>query len=336
MSRISTEVIDNLGALESLEPQWWDLWRSCPSALPFQTPAWLIPWWRHFAPGSLFVLAVRDSGSLVGLAPGYIEDGPLGRRILPLGISLSDHLDVLVDPDCAEPAMAGLISAALSRSAEWDVWELEELPPGAAALHLPVPRGCKDQVVVQTACPMLVFQDQEHRGPPLLPKTKRRHLNLARNRAARRGAVSIARAEAGSVLQALEHLFRLHRKRWESRGGAGVLAPEPVQAFQGDAVPRLQEAGLLRLYLLTIADQVVAAHYEMRHGSRVYVYLTGFDPDYEHESPSVILLAHAIEEAAAEGCREIDFLRGREAYKYEWGAVDRWNMKRSIRCISHG
>ena len=336
MSRISAEVIEDFDALESLEPEWWDLWRRCPGALPFQAPAWLIPWWRHFSPGSLFVLAVRESGNLVGLAPGYIEDGALGRRILPLGISLSDHLDILVDPVCADPAMAGLVSAALSRSADWDSWELEELPPGAAALRLPVPEGCIDQVVAQTACPMLVLLDDEERRPLPLPKTKRRHLNLARNRAARRGAVGIKRAEPGSVIEALEHLFRLHRKRWETRGGVGVLAPEPVQAFQREAVPKLQEAGLLRLYLLRIADEVVAAHYELLHGSRVYVYLTGFDPDYEYESPSAILLAHAIEQAASEGCCEVDFLRGQEPYKYEWGAVDRWNMKRSIRRAGHG
>jgi CelD/BcsL family acetyltransferase involved in cellulose biosynthesis len=336
MNRISAEIIDDFGALESLEPEWWDLWRRCPGALPFQAPAWLMPWWRHFAPGSLFVLAARNSGRLVGLAPAYIEDGALGRRILPLGISLSDHLDILVDPDCAEPAMASLVSAALSRSGDWDIWELENLLPDAVALRLRLPHGCVDQVVAQTACPVLALSRGQDGAPPPLPRAKRRHLNLACNRAARRGAVVIERAGATSVIPALEHLFRLHGKRWESRGGAGVLAPEPVQAFQRDAVPRLQASGLLRVYLLRIADQVVAAHYELVHGRRVYVYLTGLDPDYEYESPSTILMAHAIEQAIGDGFSEIDFLRGQEPYKYEWGAVDRWNVKRSIRRADHG
>ena len=50
----------------------------------------------------------------------------------------------------------------------------------------------------------------------------------------------------------------------------------------------------------------------------------------------MILTAHAIEQAIAEGCREIDFLRGQEPYKYGWGAVDRWNVKRSMRRSSNG
>jgi CelD/BcsL family acetyltransferase involved in cellulose biosynthesis len=45
----------------------------------------------------------------------------------------------------------------------------------------------------------------------------------------------------------------------------------------------------------------------------------------------MILIGHAIEEAAREGARDFDFLRGQEAYKYEWGAQDRWNCRRSIR-----
>ena len=30
-----------------------ELWRRAPAATPFQSPAWLIPWWRHFGSGEL-------------------------------------------------------------------------------------------------------------------------------------------------------------------------------------------------------------------------------------------------------------------------------------------
>ena len=36
----------------------------------------------------------------------------------------------------------------------------------------------------------------------------------------------------------------------------------------------------------------------------------------------MILLAKFIERTIREGCRRFDLLRGDEAYKYEWGAVD--------------
>jgi CelD/BcsL family acetyltransferase involved in cellulose biosynthesis len=330
MSTAEFEIITVDDRLAQIEPQWWDLWRSVPDALPFLSPAWLIPWWRHFAPGALFTLAALEGDRLVGLAPGYIEDGPLGRRILPLGISLSDHLDVLIDPDCPEEALAALSAAAESRSGDWDLWELEELLPGAAALRLPLPAGCADQLQDQSACPLLHVSHNASE-PFRFPLKKRRNIQLARNRCERRGPLRISRAEGPEASDALEHLLRLHQARWHLRGEPGVMGSGAVQAFQREAVPRLQDAGLLRLYTLSIGDTVAAVYYALVSGSRAYAYLTGFDPDYDKESPGVLLMAHVIEEAVAAGCREIDFLRGQEPYKYGWGAVDRWNVKRSIR-----
>src|SRR5918997_6592847 len=125
-----TDCLNDAGAFASLEPEWWDLWRRAPSATPFQSPAWLIPWWRHFHPGELRTVAARRDGRLVGLAPFYLEDGPYGRRLLPVGISLSDYHDVLLDPACAHEAGAALVGAMTEES--WDAWEWEDLPPGAA------------------------------------------------------------------------------------------------------------------------------------------------------------------------------------------------------------
>src|SRR3954466_11916365 len=108
MTRLPTETIDDMEALAALSPEWWDLWRRV-GATPFQSPAWLVPWWRHFHPGTLFCVTVRDEGRLVGVAPCYVEDGAWGRRILPLGISLSDYLDVLLDPRSEREAGAALV-----------------------------------------------------------------------------------------------------------------------------------------------------------------------------------------------------------------------------------
>lgn len=329
MSGLTTEIVRDAEALAALAPAWWDLWRRAQGATPFQSPAWLIPWWQRFAPGELFTLAVRRDGRLVGLAPFYIEDSMYGRRILPVGISLSDYLDVLLDPDEAG-ADDALAEAALRAGVSWDAWCLEELRPEAAALGLPIPPGCAEEIVDQNACPVLPLGSGRSLTD-ILPKTKRRKLNLARNRAARRGHVTVEQADATTVGPALDHLFRLHAARWKSRGEVGVLADDPVQDFQREAAPALQAAGLLRLYVLRISGVVAAVYYGLAHNGEAYAYLTGFDPVFEFESPGTIILAHAIEQALAEGARTFHFLRGQEPYKYEWGAVVRWNRRREVR-----
>jgi CelD/BcsL family acetyltransferase involved in cellulose biosynthesis len=323
------EEIRSEAGLVRLAPEWEELWRRCPGATPFQSPAWLVPWWRHFHPGELFTVAVRRGRRLVGLAPFYLEDGALGRRLLPVGISLSDYHDVLLDPEVAEAAGAALVAHVAGLDG-WDSWELEELAPGAAALALPVPRGCEETGAGQSACPVLILPDGLRAASDILSPQKRRKLAMARNRAERRGGVALEEAGPEDARDALELLFRLHKARWSERGEAGLIN-QRVEHFQREALPGLARAGLVRLYTLRIGGEPAASYYGFLHRDRAYGYLTGFDPAFSFESPSVTLLAHVIERAAAEGAREMHFLRGREPYKYEWGAIDRWNRRRSFR-----
>lgn len=326
------EAVADLDALEAVAPEWWDLWRRAPAASPFGSPGWLIPWWRHFHPGDLWTIAVRIEGVLVGLAPLYLEDGPLGRRVLPVGISLSDYGDVLLDPAYAEVAGAALVAELERRSARWDGFDLEELAPDAVALALPVPVGCVERLEHQSACPVLDLGA----GLAAIPKGKLRKRRMAGHRLARREHAAVIRVGPNRTCDFLRELSRLHGSRWRSRGEAGVLADDTVQRFHADALAALGRAGLTRLFLLEIDGVAAGAYYGLHHGKRTYAYVGGFDPAFAYESPGTILMGHAIEEALREGAREFDFLRGQEAYKYEWGAVDRWNRRRSFRRTARG
>ena len=328
---LSAVSIESTAEFDALAPEWQALWARCPEATPFQHPAWLLSWWRHFSPGDLFSVTVRHAGRLVGLAPLYIETGPYGRRILPVGISLSDYLDVLLDPDFSQAAGRAIVEHLQREAARWDGWDLEDLAPGAAALGLPCPAGCAEATGEQHACPVLQLPATLDAFSASLSDRKLRSLRLARNRAARRGTVALTREDGSTAGDFLETLFRLHQAWWESRGEPGLLVDGRVPRFHREVVPKLLDTGMLRFYMLRIADHAAGAYYGFRHGGRAYAYFTGFNPDFVFEGPGTILLAHAIEEAIREGAREFHFLRGREAYKYTWGPVDRWNRRRSFR-----
>ena len=91
------------------------------------------------------------------------------------------------------------------------------------------------------------------------------------------------------------------------------------------------DAGMLRLYLLRIGGSTAAAYYGFTVNRSAYAYLSGFHPKFAALSPGTQIVAHAIEEAVREGAREFHFLRGGEAYKYAWGAIDRPNTVLSWR-----
>ncbi len=319
-------IIEDEGALAALEAEWWELWRRCPSATPFGSPAWAIPWWQAFRPGTLAVATVRRDGRLVAMAPMYREDGQHGCRLLPIGIGISDHLDVLLEPEAGASAAASLV-AAVATIPGWQRWELEELPPDASALSLPGHPGWLEESGDQSACPVLAL---DARDPfAAVPARQRRKARMAQHRAARRGATVVV-AEPDEMPAFMSDLDRLHAARWETRGEGGVLADERVQHFHALALPRLAAAGLVRAATLRIENRVAGAFYGFRHTGRAYAYVGGFDPDFAFESPGTILLADAIESGAREGASEFHFLRGRESYKYAWGAVDRLNRRRSF------
>ena len=329
-AELTADIIRDAEELSALEPEWWALWRVCPSATPFQSPAWLLPWWQSFAPGALHAVAVRRAGRLVGLAPLYLEAGPYGRRLLPIGISLSDYHDVLLAPEEGEAAGAALIRA-LERAPEWESWELPELSERAQATGLPCPAGWEKETAACETCPFLALPDDPAELRNAFPARKRRSLSMNRNRAERRGALAFLSVEDAAPAVFLDELIRLHGLRWQSRGEPGVLDKTEAQHFQRLAVPRLAAAGLVRFHALRIGEAIAAVYYGLLHDGHAYGYLTGLDPAFAHESPGTLVIAHAMEQAIREGAREFHFLRGGEAYKYGWGAVDRWNRRRVFR-----
>ncbi|MBX6427151.1 MAG: GNAT family N-acetyltransferase [Variibacter sp.] len=323
--------IEDACSLEALAPDWWTLWRRIPTATPFQSPAWLIPWWRAFGPGRLRTVAVRARGRLVGLAPFYVEEGERTRRLLPLGIPVSDYLDVLVDPE-HEGSVGPALLARLLGGDPPSVVCCEELPPDAAALRLWGAGRPNAEPSAQSACPVLDLARAEDGLTSIVPAGRLRILRRARYRTHRRHG-RVETATRATTLPFLRELFRLHGTRWTRRGEDGLFADHRVRRFHEEAAPALMDAGLLCLYGLSVDGRQVGAYYGFSRGRRAYAYCGGFDPAFASLSPGMVLIGHAIEEAVRRGATEFHFLRGRETYKYEWGAKDRWNSRLELRNI---
>ena len=313
---IAAAVVSDIGGLEALGTAWWTLFDACPEATPFQSPAWLIAWWRAFHPGDLRTVAIRDGERLVGLAPFYVERAIAGDRLLAVGIGISDYLDVLVAPDCRGAVLSAL-AAAIEGLPGWQEWELTDMAPFAAGRGLPVRSGCASEEVPAAARYGLRLENEPAR---LMPGQKARKLRQAEHRARRDGGYTILEADAASLERLLNRLIDLHRERWTARGETGVFADPRVERCHREALPQLLERGMLRLYGLERRGRITAVQLAFAHRRRAYAYLGGFDPADALVSPGTLLTAHAIRQARREGCRWFDFLKGDEAHKLSWGA----------------
>jgi CelD/BcsL family acetyltransferase involved in cellulose biosynthesis/glycosyltransferase involved in cell wall biosynthesis len=315
-SLIVEEIVED-AALEALAPAWGELADASPRSTPFQRPEWLLAARRHL-PGdaTAHALAVRRGADLVALLP--LER--TGDGLTWIGAGVSDYLDLICAPGDERAATTALTAHLEDSRQRWGRLDLGALRPDSPLLDCPLPAGWRALPGETTPSPVMALPGAA------LPE----RLAYDRRRLGRAGEVRWRKATAESARELIDALLELHAARWGARGEPGVLAHPAVQAFHREAAPALARRGLLRMHGLELGGRLVGVLYGLAEHGRTLFYLSGFDPALSHLSPGVLLVAQAIEAATAEGCFEFDFLRGREPYKYAWGAVDRSVFRRQV------
>ena len=135
---------DSLTQLEALRPAWEELMSNYLPATTFSTWEWLSSWWSCFGRNRrLLVLALFDSGRIVGLAPLSISAERLGwfwfrvLRLMGDGSNDSDNLDVPVLPGYESAFAESVLTYLRQHKREWDICQLNTLPlasPGVSCL----------------------------------------------------------------------------------------------------------------------------------------------------------------------------------------------------------
>lgn len=307
---MQAEVINDIANLEALAPQWLELWRRSPNATPFQSPMWLLPWWRHFGSHELHAVAFRDAGKLAALAPLYIIREDSESLGIFLGTGISDYLDTIGDA----PFLDHMARA------DCQIWDLQQLREASPLLHAPLPDGWSENVEDQDPCLVL----------PLAGMSLSTHAQKKIRYYTRKLEPVFEAATTENLDAMMQSLFDLHAARWQKRGMPGMLADDVIQQFHRQVAKAMLAAGALRMYSLRSDDRVVAVFYGFADASTVYYYLSGYDPEMEKLSPGMLLVAHAVESAVRDGATAFDFLRGAEEYKSSWGAKPRMNRKRQL------
>jgi CelD/BcsL family acetyltransferase involved in cellulose biosynthesis len=327
MTTLTVELIGSDTGLHALASEWEALHRSVPDATPFQSPRWLLPWWHAFGTDCPCIAMLRHEDRLAGLLPLYILDEPPERKMLPIGIGITDYLDPLLEPGLPANAVGALLQTALDAGRQKGITacDLTDVPHGSVLRAVQAPPGWSASWRAGEPCPVLPVPDAATGLNDVLSTRMRRKLRMSRNRAARRGGWRVEAATATTLDQFVDALITLHGARWAEDGEIRGLADPAVRGFHHEAAPLLLQAGMLRLCSLWIENRIAACCHALTLNGRLFFYLSGFDASFAHESPGSILVGEMIAEAIAEGCREVHFLRGGEAYKYAWGGIDRPN-----------
>ena len=238
-----------------------------------------------------------------------------------LGAGMSDQLDVLLEPSIAPAAARLILEYSSSEERAYPACDLIDLSADSYLLRQPSSKQVER--TISEVCPMLTLPDSPEAWKGTLSSQLRKNMRRDRAKLAQSGTVAFETADSTNLHEYLDALFRLHHARWSARNSSGALATEELKHFHREVSHALLRLGRLRFHGLRFNGDLVAVLYCFHVHGRTSYYLGGFDPAFAGFGPGTLLVAHAIEEAIREGAREFDFLRGSEAYKYKWGAVDR-------------
>jgi CelD/BcsL family acetyltransferase involved in cellulose biosynthesis len=245
----------------------------------------------------------------------------------------ADYATILAAPSDL-PAVAGALADHLSDALgrhRWDVVDLRRLRCGdpasdalaAAFGACEIAEGWTLNVEREDVCPVVTLPEgldlEGYLGT--LGKKERHEIRRKVRRAEAVGEVRLD--DSTDPLADLDAFIELHQMRW---GDLGLFPDTPGGAQSRVFARRLFELhgadGPPRLTFLTVGGRRIGAGIHFDTDDGYLYYNAGLDPDARDLSPGVLMVYAYVRRAMAAGKRRIDFLRGNEPYKYEWGAVD--------------
>jgi CelD/BcsL family acetyltransferase involved in cellulose biosynthesis len=276
-----------------------------------------------------------DAGHTRMRASAEVEMTPVPASATAIFFGASYHADyatvltALADLEAVAEAVAAHLAGPDGPA--WDVIDLRRLrcgDPAAEALAAAFGRreaaaGWTLNLEREDVCPVVSLPEGGDFEAFLatLGKTERHEIRRKLRRAEATGPISLARS--ADPLADLPAFIDLHQKRW---GEAGLFPDTPGGAMSRHFFRRLFELlgpdGPLVLSFLAVGERRIGAGIHLIDGPSLLYYNAGIDPAARELSPGVLMVASYVQAALAGGARRMDFLRGDEPYKYEWGARD--------------
>jgi CelD/BcsL family acetyltransferase involved in cellulose biosynthesis len=322
---VTTEVLATEPELRALAPEWRAL--AEPTGNACVTPEWLFAAAGAYGDESApWVPVVRnEAGALIGLMP--LARGRGQRRSIHFaGASVGDLFGPVAARPEDEATVAAAVAALLRSDRAWGSLLLENVPAEAAW-----PEALAERPLRASALP---HRDEVLPAIPLTGRTWEDYLaGRSRNFRSqigrklrgleREGTVGFRlSADPTELASDLETFFTLHEARWDPRGGSAALT-DRSREFHRLFAPAALERGWLRLWLMELDGEPIAAWYGWLLGGRYSYYLAGFGDRWARYSIGQLILAHTIEAAFTEGAAVYDLLLGGEDYKTRFAETSR-------------
>jgi CelD/BcsL family acetyltransferase involved in cellulose biosynthesis len=303
--------------LDNLDSYWRDTNQNLVWPCIFVLPPWLKAWWEVFGEGrQIYLRTVRKGGGVIGIAPLQVK-GDIASFIGSTDVC--DYLDFIIEPghqvDFFNALFDDFSKNGVSRL------ELQHVRPDSFTMKDLVPAaklcGCEvvtiaEEVNVEMDLPVTwdVYLDS-------LSAKQRHEVRRKLRRLFEAGKMEYRYVrDSAAIPGAMKTFFKMFV---ESRSDKAAFLTGQREMFFSAMAAKMAEVGLLRLGILELDGKAVAQIVCFDYNNNIYLYNSGYDPDYVSLSVGLISKALAIKDSIEKGRHGFDFLKGQEVYKYHLG-----------------
>jgi CelD/BcsL family acetyltransferase involved in cellulose biosynthesis len=329
-ANISVTRMTSLAEARAFTREWAAFAEVAGARNPFVHPDWMMPWAERSLRSheQIWLLAARQNGHLVGVAPYYRRLwGPgLAHSMQPWGTGRYADLiqlpQFLLDQGQPRKVARALVGRLCMEAKLWDwafvpledpLWfEPDWLPEGGSIIVL-------DKMVRAS-----VVRPIDTSSPPLMKRNVRESVRRARNRLDRAypGRWCISRATSRSdIIDAFPDLLSMHAARSRIPGKemhVNLLKQESSSSLLLAVLAASADRGGACIYRLVIDGRPMAALLVLRTAECSYFLLSGMSaPSWEY-SPVTLLQGCAIDDAIKLDHRQVDLSTGPDTAKMRW------------------
>jgi hypothetical protein len=282
---------------------------------PFMSVEWQQSWSESFARGAAQWAVLHDADGSIR-AGTCVQHGS-GRLASTTNVHSPDW-DVLARD---EQARAELIGALVGERA--GRVSLQGMLAGAGAAQLAECQlgelGYNVVSVPGPFCPWLTLPASWEELEASSSSSLRSQVRRRRRGLEKEGELAFrVSGRPDSLQRDLETFLKLEACGWKGRNGTAIVSKPSTERLYRQYAAGAAAKGWLRLYLLELDGEAIAADFGIAFaGTGVFV-KTGFDEARARLSPGLVLRAEVLRSSIEEGLTGYDFLGDPDTYKTRW------------------
>lgn len=332
INSLNVTLIDTQAEFLQLKDVWNDLLDKTSEPHPFLSWEWQYTWWETFANkgDQLLIVCICAGDGLLGIAPFYIKNKPLGKVLKLIGEGESKeqavitHYQDIISDNYHSKHVVATISEYLESIKTWDYAEFSFVLDDSNLM--PLVENCNPLLKLNTSLGHRYVLDLKRSFEELyssLGKSSKKSFRSKKNRLQKEGELTLESLDVTDDIEESlnKHAF-FHTHRQQALGRKGNFLEPNFLKFHSALIKRLKGTGKVDIRVLNLDNSPIACSLNYlsndTENPTVYSYSSGYkSKDDARLSPMFIFDMLEFESLIEKKVAYYDFLSSTDAVSYK-------------------